>query len=144
LAWIKLQQDGIFPKLFLTLSKVAYSDLVCWVDYQIKSYGLNIENLGLIQSSQINEIYQSGSALIFPSFTESLGLPLIEAREAGVDILASEMDFIRDVIDPVQSFNPFSPISIARAVKRYLGVVEPPIQMKSISELTRDLFEAYQ
>jgi len=141
LAWVKLHRDGISPKLFLTLSEATYFDLVGWVDSQITSYGLNIENLGVIQSSQINKIYQSGAALIFPSFTESLGLPLIEAHEAGVDILASEMDFIRDVVDPVQSFNPFSPISIAKSVKRYLKVTEFPLQMKSISELTSDLFE---
>jgi hypothetical protein len=70
-------------------------------------------------------------------------LPLIEAHEAGVDILASEMDFVRDVVDPVQSFNPFSPISIAKSVKRYLKVTEFPLQMKSISELTSDLFEVH-
>lgn len=141
LAWVKLHRDGVSPKLFLTLSEATHSDLMGWVDFQIKSHGLNIENLGTVPSSQINKIYQSGSALIFPSFTESLGLPLIEAREAGVDILASEIDFVRDVVDPVQSFDPFSPISIARAVKRYLRLTELPLQMKSISELTSDLFE---
>jgi glycosyltransferase involved in cell wall biosynthesis len=141
LAWVKLHQDGISPKLFLTLSNTTYRDLVGWVDAQVNGYGLNIENLGVIQSTQINKIYQSGSALIFPSCTESFGLPLIEAREAGVDILASEMDFVRDIVNPVQSFDPFSPISIARAVKRYLSISEAQLKMKSISELTRNLFE---
>ncbi len=143
LAWIKLHQCGVSPKLFLTLSSISYSNLVKWLDFQIITFDLNIENLGVIKPNEINKIYQDGATLIFPSLTESLGLPLIEARETGVDILAPELDFVRDIVDPVETFDPNSPTSIARAVKRYLKVPRHPIQMKSISELTNDLFKLH-
>ena len=63
-------------------------------------------------------------ALIYPSTLESFGLPLIEARDAGLPILASELDYVRDTVDPEESFDPHSPISVARAVKRFLGIQE--------------------
>ncbi len=60
------------------------------------------------------------TALIFPSKTESLGLPLIEAASAGLPIIASELDFVRDVCVPNETFDPYSSTSISRAVKRLL------------------------
>jgi hypothetical protein len=48
--------------------------------------------------------------------------------------LASELDFVRDVIEPVETFDPDSPTSIARAVKRFLGKVDPPIPIGSAKE----------
>ena len=56
--------------------------------------------------------------------------PLIEAKQAGLPILASELDYVRDVLDPDQTFDPNSDISIARAVKRYLGIAEEPLPLQ--------------
>jgi hypothetical protein len=44
-------------------------------------------------------------------------------------VLASELDFVRDVLDPEQSFDPASAISIARAVERFMGVEENPLPL---------------
>ena len=38
----------------------------------------------------------AAKALIFPSFTETLGLPLLEAKSYGIDILASNRNFAKD------------------------------------------------
>jgi hypothetical protein len=54
---------------------------------------------------------------------------LIEARQANLPVLASELDFVRDVLDPEQTFDPESSISIARAVKRFMGVNEQPLPL---------------
>lgn len=140
LAWIRLSSEGLLPKLYLTLSKKQYSDLCRWVDFQIKMYNLNIENVGLIDSSKINSYYRNGSSLIFPSFTESFGLPLVEAYYSGAHILASELDFVRDIVIPNETFDPNSPTSIARAVKRYLGIPEIIPKIRSIEELSNELF----
>jgi glycosyltransferase involved in cell wall biosynthesis len=71
---------------------------------------------------------------------ESFGLPLIEARQAGLPILASELDYVRDVVDPEQTFDPDSPMSIARAVKRFLGVEVTPIPLLSASQFLESVF----
>jgi len=36
---------------------------------------------------------------------------------------------VRDVLDPEQTFDPDSAVSIARAVKRHLCVVETPLKI---------------
>ncbi len=64
-------------------------------------------------------------ALIFPSLTESFGLPLLEARAAGTAIIAAERDFVRDVCTPAESFDPLSARSIADAVRRFAGRPRP-------------------
>jgi glycosyltransferase involved in cell wall biosynthesis len=75
-------------------------------------------------------LYSSVDALIYPSKFESFGLPLIEAEQSGLPILAPELDYVRDVVIPEQTFDSGSATSIARAVKRFMGLKEPalPIQ----------------
>jgi glycosyltransferase involved in cell wall biosynthesis len=65
---------------------------------------------------------------VFPSVSESFGLPLIEARQVGLPIVASELDFVRDVCEPEHSFDPYSSVSIARAIRRFLGQNETPVE----------------
>jgi hypothetical protein len=43
--------------------------------------------------------------------------------------MAPELDYVREVLDPKQTFDPESPVSIARAVKRFLGVDENPLPL---------------
>lgn len=89
------------------------------------------------------DLYQRAGALIYPSTMESLGLPLIEARRMGLPIIASERDYVRDIIDPEQSFDPLSPVSIARAVERFLNysqlsttIVGPDVFVKYLLDKT--------
>jgi hypothetical protein len=44
-------------------------------------------------------------------------------------VLASELDYVRDVLDPEQAFDPESAVSIARAVKRFMGIEEPALPL---------------
>lgn len=121
-AWRVLAEENIYPKLVLTVDKNAFPEMCHWIDEKKKAHNLFVENLGSVSSEVIADIYANCAALIYPSTFESLGLPLIEAEKAGLPILASELDYVRDVVSPVQTFNPESAISIAKAVKRFLGV----------------------
>jgi len=140
LAWVLLAQDGYFPRLYLTISKSEYPLLMEWINKQIHEWDLFINNLGLLPHDDVIKIYVRGSALIYPSFVESLGLPLIEAREANVDIIAAELDYVRDVVSPVQTFDPLSPISIARSVKRYLNIPTTLVKLGDSKNLLNHLF----
>ena len=62
--------------------------------------------------------------LIFPSFFESYGLPLVEANHYKLPVIASELDYVRDILDPVETFDPNSAKSISRSVKRFLNIKE--------------------
>lgn len=129
LAWQLLADDGTFPTLFLTISARTWPTLCAWVDDMRLTHSLHIENLGELTSQRVKELYTEVRAVIYPSTAESFGLPLLEARQAGLPILASELDYVRDVVDPVETFDPTSPVSISRAVKRFLGTPKDHLQV---------------
>jgi glycosyltransferase involved in cell wall biosynthesis len=126
-AWCLLAQDGLFPTLCVTVDPLAFPEICRFLQQKKTDFGLKIENCGSISYEHIRLLYGQSKAFIFVSLFESLGLPLIEARQAGLPILAPELDYVRDVLDPDQVFDPGSPISIARAVKRFLGSEEQPL-----------------
>lgn len=127
-AWRLLAQDGLYPSLALTLNS-RYEELKRDVLAVAHHYGLKITDLGQMPREDVLALYASACAMIFPSTSESFGLPLIEATQAGVPILASELDYVRDVCLPAQTFDPQSPVSIARAVKRFLGSRDPTVKL---------------
>ena len=122
-AWTVLAGEGFFPSLCCTVSCDRYPGLCAAIDEARRS-GAKIENLGTLEPSDVDALYTRASAVIYPSRFESLGLPLLEARAHGLPILAAELDYVRDVLDPVETFDPESPLSIARAVKRFAGRAE--------------------
>lgn len=125
LAWRLLAEAGLKPSLALTVDAFAYPILASEIEKYRDRDVLNIVNLGNVASADMPTLYRSSSALIFPSLVESFGLPLIEATEVGLPVLASELDYVRDVIEPVETFDPKSPLSIARAVRRFLKNPDP-------------------
>lgn len=139
-AWSLLAKDKILPSLALTLSE-RDMHLKNEIETRCKSDGLKISNLNNLSHEEVYSLYKSARAMIYPSVLESFGLPLIEARTVGLPILASELDFVRDVCEPVQSFDPESPQSIARAVKRFMNCKEPLIEMHSATEFWQSLLK---
>lgn len=133
-AWSILAKEGIYPQLFLTLDGDAFPDLLNWILQKSAERGLLVRNLGCLSHDQVLQGYRCARALIYPSTFESLGLPLIEARRAGLPILASELDYVRDLLDPDQTFDPDSAVSISRAVKRFLGVLCPVLPIRDADE----------
>lgn len=123
-AWKLLAEEGHFPSLTLTLSRERFPVLCAGIASLTERYGLKVRNVGELPPAGVKTLYDEAGAAIYPSAFESFGLPLIEARQAGLPVLAPERDYVRDLIDPEQTFDPESPLSIARAVKRFLGVEE--------------------
>lgn len=143
-AWCLLAEQGLFPSLKLTLDEAAFPELCAWLREKIVRHGLKIENLGCLPHEKVLELYKQAHALVYPSTFESFGLPLIEGRQAGLSILASELDYVRDVIDPEETFDPSSSVSIARAVKRFLGESEAPLPLSDARGFLRNILERAQ
>lgn len=128
-AWILLAQEGYHPSLVLTIDTAKFADLCDWIKVQKQLHHLRIENKGVLPISQVMDLYKSSGALIYPSTLESFGLPLHEARNAGLPVLAGELDYVRDVLDPDETFDPNSAVSIARAVKRFMCAEEAALKI---------------
>jgi len=139
-----LADEGLFPSLILTVAPEFFAELCSWTRKKVELHRLNVENVGNVQPDQIKRLYARAGALIYPSTLESFGLPLIEARQAGLPVLASELDYVRDLIDPEQTFNPESAVSIARAVKRFLRVEEQPLSLLDAKSFITRILENVQ
>jgi glycosyltransferase involved in cell wall biosynthesis len=130
-AWHLLAEEGFYPVLKLTVDRLSFPNLSDWIDQQINAHQLKIFNEGHLSHKKVMQLYGCIDAMIYPSTFESFGLPLIEARQMGLPILASELDYVRDVIDPEETFDPNSAVSIARAVKRFMLINEVPLPLSS-------------
>jgi|SRR3990172_8400907 len=133
-AWRILSEQNIRPHLCLTVDQEQFPELLSWIEHLRFEYDLKIHNLGFVSAEKIKAIYDTSKALIYPSTLESFGLPLIEARCSHLAILASELDYVRDLVDPEQSFDPDSPVSIARAVKRFMGLNDQPLPLLNAAD----------
>ncbi len=136
-AWRELAFEGFRPTLCLTVGESQFPELYGEIQQICASDGLGITNLGGLPHDQVMALYENVGALIYPSNLESFGLPLIEARQKGLPILASELDYVRDILDPEQTFDPSSPTSIARAVKRFMGKKEAELVILSADQFIK-------
>lgn len=119
-----LAEQGIHPKLAVTLGN-HNTALIARIDALNSRHATQIENLGVLTHADIFELYANSDALVFPSLIESFGMPLIEASRIGLPIIAGELDYVRDVCTPQETFNPELPRSLSRALLRFLGSPEP-------------------
>jgi len=124
-------------RLELTLTDAEETRILAWA-------GLNglppgVVNHGRIAQAQVVERLAAGATLIFPSRTETFGLPLIEAASAGAMIVASELDYVRDVVVPDETFDPGSARSIARAIERSMGMAPSPVTIGNAEDVVSAL-----
>jgi len=136
-AWVILAENNIYPTLVITIEKD--STLYNKILIEIQKYSLNIIFQPKLSREELTVLYGKFSALIYPSFFESFGLPLIEASRQNLPIIASELDYVRDSINPVETFDPNSPKSISRAVRRFLSKDEKKIKCLSSKEFIKEI-----
>ena len=103
-------------KVYLTLNKPGmFSEKYRDVDDLI-------EFCGYMEKSKVYELYQK-SILLFPSYIETFGLPLLEARTIGCPVIASNCAFSKEIIDGYDKgcfFDPFDCLELADQMKKYL------------------------
>lgn len=58
----------------------------------------NITFLNSISYEKVCDYYHSVDALLFPSYIETFGLPLLEAASIGLPIIASDLPYAREVL----------------------------------------------
>jgi glycosyltransferase involved in cell wall biosynthesis len=85
---------------------------------------LKIINLGQIRRTKVMKILKLCDVLIFPSINESFGLPLLESCLLRKPILASNRDYVFDILKKPNSkllFNCFSYKSIANKILYFIN-----------------------
>ena len=95
-------------------------DLIARLNDINNLYNIKIFNVGLIPKKDVCKIYYQTKCLIFPSTYESFGLPLIEAVEAGLDVIAADLRYTNEIISTPFLFEPQSATSCATVIEEYL------------------------
>lgn len=119
-AWNNLNRSGISIKLYLTIDQ--NNDIKKWIKEYISDNNLNIILLENISRFELINIYKNCEYLIYPSYFEAYGLPLIEAVNYKLKILAADVDYCWDLITPNDYFNPHDVSSIERCILRAINM----------------------
>jgi hypothetical protein len=104
----QLEQKGLTFSVTLTLPQEQSKGCVTCV--------------GRLASEELAAYYRT-STLIFPSYIETFGYPLAEARQAGTIVLASDTAFSREVLADYPNayfFDPYQPQELADLMERVM------------------------
>ena len=75
--------------------------------YLIQS-GVPIIDIGFVSENDLTAHYLNADVIIFPSLYESFGLGLIEATKFNLPIMASNLPYVFEVVEPNITFDPTS------------------------------------
>ena len=90
----KINIDDV--RMFFTFEKSTAQPLVAVIsEYDLATC---FEFVGSLSFEQVLQYYKSCDLVVFPSYLESFGLPLVEAAKFGKKILAADLDYAREVL----------------------------------------------
>ncbi len=107
-----------------------FDDLLAYISREKLSE--KIVFLGHLNDGQQSYIYKQAIALVFPTFIEGFGMPVLEAMDCGVPVITSNQSSLAEVAgDAALLVDPHSPEAIAAAMERL--IVEPALRAELIS-----------
>lgn len=87
-----LKKKGVHITLVLTLSEALPENVAVLASARSLGVADMIENNGEQSAVEIDQLYASLHAFVFPSLCESLGLPMAEAMAYGIPLLVADVD----------------------------------------------------
>lgn len=66
----------------------------------MKPFGNRVRFLGQLNRSELQNIYQRASLLVWPGYNEAYGMVYLEAQASGVPVVAQDRPGVRDVLVP--------------------------------------------
>jgi glycosyltransferase involved in cell wall biosynthesis len=99
-----------------------------WHEAQLRerARALGVEHdvrlLGWLSPEQLEGLWRTAAAFVYPSLYEGFGLPVLEAMARGVPVACSDASSLPEVVgDAALLFDPHDEPSIATAIDRLLG-----------------------
>lgn len=90
----------------------------------VERFGLQewVDLRSWLERDEVEDLYRSSAAVVFPTLFEGFGLPVLEAMERGCPVLCSDIPVLREVGgDAVVFFDPTDPAAIARTIESSLA-----------------------
>lgn len=114
-AWIKLSKSGFKHTLHMTVTNPEFTKSV----EHAAQNGVPVVNHGKLPFDEIVKLYNKSKATVYPSLNESLGLGIVEAVDAGCDVIGVDLPYMHSVCKPTGLFKACDATSIAQAVMEY-------------------------
>lgn len=109
-----------------------------------REYGCDESSIiftGHISDQELVDLYAHALGLVFPSYHEGFGLPILEAMYFGIPVIGANNSSVPEVIGNSSAlFDPFSVESIADAMTRLLTSEQFRLELADHSRLQREQF----
>lgn len=91
---------------------------------------------GWLTRDELEALYASSAAVVFPTLFEGFGLPVLEGMERGCPVICSDIPVLREVGgEAARYFDPLEPPAIARAIDETLT---DPERLRAMSSAGAD------
>lgn len=114
-AWEIIFNKHNFP-IILHLTIPNHYKTLCEEIIRLSNKGVLIVNHGHCTTEELKLLYRDCNYFLMPSLSESFGLPLIEAASAGCEIIAADLAYVYDVVQPMMTFDPTDPMDLVRCI----------------------------
>jgi glycosyltransferase involved in cell wall biosynthesis len=99
-------------------------------EIELSPFKKDILLLGWVEAKDLPCLVRSATVLVFPSFYEGFGLPILEAMAVGVPVLASDIPALREVGDEAVFFvEPKNVASISSGLEYFFSNPENLMEM---------------
>lgn len=93
-----LRKEDIFPKIIIAGDATNPVDQEYAEELHAMAKGLDVEFLGWVQHKELPAVYAQADIFVLPSYTEALGMVIMEAMAAGLPVVASDISGPRDLV----------------------------------------------
>lgn len=133
----KLKEQGISDyKVVFTLAGNE-NDHVIALYREVKELNLPVDFVGSISREEVFEFYTK-SILIFPSYIETFGLPMLEARLHKTIVFASDCPFSKEILEGYENAYFFDPFNANELKDLMEKIFVGEIKYKKVNEGTAD------
>ncbi|MGE0234979.1 glycosyltransferase family 4 protein [Methylocystis sp.] len=122
-----------------------------WVSKALQSrvleheqYGKRLHWLQNANDADLNCLYQNARALVFPSLAEGFGLPIMEAANHGLPVIASDIPIFRELAgEHISYFKKLDSSALAAQLRKALSTPKqaPRIEVSTWKQSTRTLLD---
>lgn len=124
-AWSLFAQKNKNFTLHLTLDKTNFEEIINKIQV-VSNNQFKVINHGWCSLDKVRDLYMKCNYLVYPSLAESFGLPLIEAAASGCKIIASDLPYVTEVVNPSLVFNPDNVESILKSLNKSIDYINIP------------------
>ena len=118
-AYLKYKNHNV---LFKALKDMKGVELIATVDPKLSTD--NIKCVGKIPYEKVMEYYAKSDALVFPSYIETFGLPLLEAALCGLPVIAVDLPYAHEILQGYSGAH-FAPVNDHEAWRKEISALKP-------------------